>query len=489
MSAKPSQQTKSSTRMAGYPTIRMLIGGAWIEAPGAPVIDPATGDSIGTVPHATAAHLESAVAAAARGFAVWRRTAPAERARIMLRAAQLVRDRVDAIAWDITLEQGKPLAQSRAEVLRGCDLIEWDATEARRIYGRVIPAEPGMRHTVLREPVGVVAAFTPWNFPMSSPARKIGGALAAGCAIILKASEETPAGAMHLARAFVDAGLPAGVLNLVFGDPAAISGFLIPHPAVRLVTFTGSTVVGKQLAGLAGTHMKPVIMELGGHAPVIVCDDADPQVAAAAGVQAKLNNAGQVCVAPTRFIVHRAVYDAFVRAFTDIGRAVRQGSGLDPHSDIGPVANARRLEGLQRLTDDAVRCGARVLCGGAARAGAGFHFPFTALADVPTQALAMREEPFGPLSLITPVDSLEDGIALANSLPFGLAGYAFTASARNARLLSDELEVGNLAINHFVSAVSETPFGGVKDSGYGREGGTEGLECYTHAKSVSHLTA
>jgi succinate-semialdehyde dehydrogenase/glutarate-semialdehyde dehydrogenase len=345
-----------------------------------------------------------------------------------------------------------------------------------------------MRHTVVREPVGVVAAFTPWNFPMSSPARKIGGALAAGCAIILKAAEETPAGAMHLAQAFCDAGLPAGVLNLVFGEPAAISGFLIPHPAVRLITFTGSTAVGKHLAGLAGTYMKPVIMELGGHAPVIVCDDADPRAAARAGVQAKLNNAGQVCVAPTRFIVHEAVYEKFVHAFGEYGRAVRQGNGLDPQSDIGPVANVRRLHGLQRLADDALRRGARLLCGGTARPGAGFHFPFTALADVPADALAMREEPFGPLSLITPVSSVEDGIALANSLPFGLAGYAFTESARNARLLSDELEVGNLAINHFVSAVSETPFGGVKDSGYGREGGTEGLECYTHAKSVSHLT-
>lgn len=488
MSSISGERTGAAPPTGGYPAIRMLIGGEWIDAPGAPVIDPATGASIGTVPCATSAHLESAAAAAARGFAIWRRVAPAERARIMLRAVQLVRERVDAIARDITLEQGKPLAQSRAEVLRGCDLIEWDATEARRLYGRVIPAEPGMRHTVLREPVGVVAAFTPWNFPMSSPARKIGGALAAGCAIILKASEETPAGAMHLAQAFCDAGLPAGALNLVFGDPAAISGFLIPHPVVRLVTFTGSTVVGKQLAGLAGTHMKPVIMELGGHAPVIVCDDADAQVAAAAGVKAKLNNGGQVCVAPTRFIVHKAVYDDFVQAYMHIGRAVRQGSGLDPDSDIGPVANSRRLQGLQRLTEDALRRGARLLCGGAPTPGPGFHFPFTVLADVPTDALAMREEPFGPLSLITRVDGLDDAIALANSLPYGLAGYAFTGSARNARVLSDELEVGNLAINHFVSAVSETPFGGVKDSGYGREGGTEGLECYTHAKSISHLT-
>jgi succinate-semialdehyde dehydrogenase/glutarate-semialdehyde dehydrogenase len=480
--------------MNSYPLIRMLIGGAWVEAPGQPVINPATGAGIGTVPHAQAHHLDGALAAAARGFDIWRRTAPAERSRVMLRAVALVRERVDAIANDITLEQGKPLAQSRAEILRGCDLIEWDATEARRVYGRVVPAEPGMRHTVIREPVGVVAAFTPWNFPLSSPARKVGGALAAGCAIILKASEETPAGAMHLAQAFLDAGLPPGVFNLVFGDPAFISSYLIPNPVIRLVTFTGSTGVGKHLAALAGANMKPVIMELGGHAPVVICDDADPRAAAAASVKAKLNNAGQVCVAPTRFFVHTAIYDDFVRAFGELGAAVKLGDGMAADSDIGPVANARRLQSLKQLTDEALSKGARLLCGGEScggesRAGQGFYFPFTVLCDVPVNALAMREEPFGPLSLITRVRSLDEAITLANSLPFGLAGYAFTESARNARRLTDELELGNLAINHFVSAVSETPFGGVKDSGYGREGGTEGLECYTHAKSVSHLTA
>jgi len=475
--------------MHSYPSIRMLIDGAWIEAPGQPVINPASGLAIGTVPHAQAHHLDAALAAAAKGFAAWRRTAPAERARVMLRAVALVRERVEAIAHDITLEQGKPLAQSRAEILRGCDLIEWDATEARRIYGRVVPAEPGMRHTVIREPVGVVAAFTPWNFPLSSPARKVGGALAAGCAIILKASEETPAGAMHLAQAFLDAGLPAGAFNLVFGDPAFISNHLITHPVIRLVTFTGSTAVGKHLAALAGAHMKPVIMELGGHAPVIICEDADPRAAALASVKAKLNNAGQVCVAPTRFFVHAAIHDEFVAAFGELGANVKLGDGMAADSDIGPVANARRLHSLKQLAHDALSKGARLLCGGTPRDGQGFYFPFTILADVPAHALAMHEEPFGPLCLVTRVGSLDEAIAQANSLPFGLAGYAFTESARNARRLTDELEVGNLAINHFVSAVSETPFGGVKDSGYGREGGTEGLECYTHAKSISHLTA
>jgi succinate-semialdehyde dehydrogenase/glutarate-semialdehyde dehydrogenase len=475
--------------MKSYPTIKMLIDGAWLQAPGQPVIDPADGQALGTVPHATAAHLDDALAAAERAMAGWRRTPPAQRARIMLRAVELVRERVESIARDITLEQGKPLGQSRAEILRGCDLIEWDANEGRRLYGRVIPAEPGMRHTVLRQPIGVVAGFTPWNFPLSSPARKIGGALAAGCAIILKAAEETPAGAMHLAQAFCDAGLPPGVLNLVFGDPAFISEHLIAHPAVRLITFTGSTSVGKHLAGLAARSMKPAIMELGGHAPVIVCEDADPEAAAAACVAGKLNNAGQVCVAPTRFFVHAAVYDRFVAAFQAAGAAVKLGDGMAPDSAIGPVANERRATALQTLVDDAVQKGARVLCGGRREAREGFYFPFTALADVRADARAMNEEPFGPLSLIARVASLDEAIARANSLPFGLAGYAFTQSAHYAARLADELEVGNLAINHLVSAVSETPFGGVKDSGYGREGGTEGLECYTQVKSISHLTA
>jgi len=475
--------------MHSYPTIQMLIGGQWIEAPGQPVLCPATGLPIGSVPHATRDHLDQALAAAARGFDAWRRTAPAERSRIMLRAVALVRERLDTIAHDITLEQGKTLAQARAEVLRGCDLIEWDATEARRLYGRIIPAEPGMRHSVVREPVGVIAAFTPWNYPMSSPARKLGGALAAGCAIILKASEETPAGAMHLARAFHDAGVPAGALNLVFGEPADISAYLIPHPVVRMVTFTGSTAVGTHLAGLAGTHMKPAIMELGGHAPVIVCEDADPLAAARDAVQAKMANAGQICVSPTRFFVHQAVYDAFAAEMGRLGADVRAGDGLEAGSDIGPLTNARRRQALARLVDDAVARGARVLCGGRAPDAPGYYFPFTVLADVPPDALAMREEPFGPLALIARVESLDEALARANELPFGLAGYAYTRSAYYARRLADELEVGNLAINHFVSAVSETPFGGVKDSGYGREGGTEGLECYTHAKSVSHLTA
>ncbi|WP_338878719.1 NAD-dependent succinate-semialdehyde dehydrogenase [Achromobacter veterisilvae] len=470
-----------------YPEIQMLIAGAWRRVPGDPITNPSDGTVIGWVPKAGAQDLDDAVQAAARGFEIWRKTAPAARAQIMLGAIALLRERAPEIAHAISLEQGKTLAQANAEVLRGCDLMTWDANEGKRLYGRVVPAEPGMRHTVVREPLGVIAAFTPWNFPMSSPARKVGGALAAGCSIILKAAEETPAGAVLLAKAFMDAGLPAGVLNVVFGDPAMISAHLIASPAVRGITFTGSTPVGKHLAGLAAQYMKPAILELGGHAPVVICEDADPDKAALACVKGKLNNAGQVCVAPTRFFVHADVYQPFVDAMRRHSSAIKAGHALDPASDIGPVVNQRRFDAIQGLVRDAVERGAHVVCGGDPSPGPGHVYPFTVLSDVPDDARAMNEEPFGPLCLITRVDSVDEAIERANALPYGLAGYAFTRSAANAYKLSDGLEVGNLAINHLVSAVSETPFGGVKESGYGREGGIEGLECYTQVKSISHL--
>src|SRR3984957_20081871 len=475
--------------MTAYPDLQLFIGGEWKSADGQPVLNPADESVIGVVPHATRADLDAALGAAESGFHAWRRTSPAKRAEIILKAAQLVRARVEEMAVAMTLEQGKPIAQSRLEILRGCDIIEWDATEGRRVYGRVIPSEPGMRHTVLRQPIGVVAAFSPWNFPMSSPARKIAGALAAGCAIILKASEETPAGAVQLAHAFHDAGLPAGVLNLVFGTPSEISEYLIPQPAVRLVTFTGSIPVGKTLAAMAGHHMKPAIMELGGHAPVIVCDDADPLASAATSVIGKSRNAGQVCVSPTRFFVHEAIYGEFTAAFAEKARAMKVGDGLDPSNQMGPLANHRGIETMEAFVADAQQKGARVLAGGSRIGNRGYFYPLTVLADLPDDARAMREEPFGPLALINPVASLDDAIEKANALPYGLAAYAFTRSARNADRLAEGVEVGTLSINHFVASIAETPFGGVKDSGYGREGGTEGLQGYTVAKNISHKMA
>ena len=471
-----------------YPNIKLLIGGEWIAREGAPVINPADESVLGTVPHATAADLDAALAAAEEGFKLWRRTSPAKRAEVILRAVGIMRGRVEEMAVAMTLEQGKPIGQSRLEIMRGCDILEWDAQEGRRLYGRVIPSEPGMRHVVLRQPIGVVAAFSPWNFPMSSPSRKVGGALSAGCSIILKASEETPAGAFQLAQAFVEAGVPPGVLNLVFGVPSQISEYLIPKPSVRLVTFTGSIPVGKHLAAMASANMKPSIMELGGHAPVIVCDDVDPADTGAKSVVGKTRNAGQVCVSPTRFYVQEKVYEPFVKAFGDKAAALTIGDGMDPANQMGPLANARRIEAMQEFVADAKAKGARVISGGSRIGNRGYYFPLTVLAEVPDDAKAMQVEPFGPLALVNPVKDLDEAIEKANALPYGLAGYAFTHSAKNVDRLSEGVEVGNLSINHFVASIAETPFGGVKESGYGREGGLEGLQGYTIVKNVSHLT-
>jgi len=472
--------------MTTYPDIDLYIDGRWKRADGHPIINPADESVIGTVPHAAMADLDDALAAAERGYRIWKNTAPARRAQIILKAASLIRERVDEMAVAMTLEQGKPIDQARLEILRGCDIIEWDAAEGLRIYGRVIPSEPGMRHTVLRQPIGPVAAFSPWNFPMSSPARKVAGALSAGCSIILKASEETPAGAVQLVRAFHDAGLPAGVLNLVFGNPAEISEYLIPQPSVRLITFTGSIPVGKKLAEMAGHYMKPAIMELGGHGPVIVCDDVDPVATATTSVTGKSRNAGQVCISPTRFFVQESIYERFADAFAEKAAKLKVGNGIDPSTQMGPLANSRRIDAMEMLVADAKAKGARVLAGGSRIGNRGYFYPLTVLADVPDDAQAMQQEPFGPLALVNPVKSLDEAIEKANSLPYGLAAYAFTRSAQNADRLADNVEAGNLSINHFVASVAETPFGGVKESGYGREGGTEGLACYTVTKNVSH---
>ncbi|MBW4656959.1 MAG: NAD-dependent succinate-semialdehyde dehydrogenase [Kaiparowitsia implicata GSE-PSE-MK54-09C] len=476
--------------MTRYPDLQLYIGGSWKKASaGLPVLNPADESVIGTVPVATRADLDEALAAAADGFRIWSRTSPRRRAEVMVKAAALMRERVEEIAYSITLEHGKPLAQAQLEVIRGCEFFEWDAAEGQRTYGRVIPSEPGIKYVVMHQPIGMVAAFSPWNFPMSQPARKIAGALAAGCSIILKAAEETPAGAMHIAHALHDAGLPPGVFNLVFGIPAEISQYLIPQEQTRLIAFTGSTAVGKHLTRIAADHMKPVLMELGGHAPVIVCDDVDPVAAALVSATRKARNTGQVCTSPTRFFVQKPIYEAFARTFAEKARSVVVGNGLDSATQMGPLANYRRIEAMEMLVADARAKGARVLAGGERIGNSGYFFPVTVLADVPDDARAMREEPFGPLALISPVSSLDEAIAKANSLPFGLAAYAFTHSASNADRLADEIEAGNVSINTLEASVAETPFGGVKDSGYGREGGAEGLSHYTIIKNVSHRMA
>lgn len=468
--------------------VPLYIGGSWRRtAETLPIINPATEDVIGTVAVAGPQDLEDALAAAAEGFRTWSRTSPWKRSEIILKASALMRERSEVIARSITVENGKSLGEARLEVIRGCEFFEWDAGECVRLYGRVIPSEPGIRYVVVHEPIGPVAAFSPWNFPMSQPARKIAGAIASGCSVIMKASEETPSGVMHIAKAFEDAGLPAGVLNLVFGIPSEISEFLIPRDEIRMIAFTGSTGVGKHLTEIAARHMKPALMELGGHAPVIVCDDVDPVATGIMCATRKYRNSGQVCTSPTRFFVHENVYERFTAAFLEKARSIRVGDGIDPATDMGPVANDRRIEALQMLVDDGRAKGARILCGGHRLEKRGYFFAPTAMAELPDDARAMREEPFGPLALINPVRSIDEALEKANSLPFGLAAYGFTRSAANVDQLVRGLEAGNVSINTLEASRAETPFGGVKESGLGREGGTEGILHYMIVKNISHL--
>ena len=476
--------------MPEYPDLSLYIAGSWRKTGQTlPVLNPATETVIGQVPVARQQDLDDALEAAAKGFRIWRATAPRARAEVILRAAALMRERIDVIAQSITLEHGKPLPQARLEVIRGCEFLEWDAAEAQRLYGRVVPSAPGIRYLVIQQPVGTVAAFSPWNFPMSQPARKIAGAIASGCSIIIKAAEETPAGAMHIAHAFHDAGLPAGVLNLVFGNPAEISGYLIPQAQVRLVAFTGSTAVGIHLTELAARSMTPVLMELGGHAPVIICDDVDPVAAGRVSAARKARNAGQVCTSPTRFYVDEKLYKPYAAAFVERAAQVVIGNGLTAGTEMGPVANIRRVEAIDALVQDAVAKGARLLAGGVRPKGPGYFYPVTVLAEVPDDARVMREEPFGPLAVINPTRDLDHAIACANALPFGLAGYGFTHTAAVADRLMNEVEVGNLSINTLEASVAEVPFGGVKLSGQGREGGMEGMHHYIETKTISHQMA
>ncbi len=473
--------------MTDYPDLRLYIDGSWRTSPDdLPIVNPVNEQVIGRLPCAGQQDLDDALEAAAKGSTIWSRTAPKDRAEIMLTAAGIMRQRQDEIAHAITLEHGKPFKQAQAEIIRGCEFFEWDAGEAVRTYGRVIPSGPGVSHTVHHQPIGPVAAFSPWNFPMSQPSRKVAGALASGCSIILKAAEETPAGAMHIARAFHDAGLPAGVLNLVFGVPAEISGHLIPHDTIRLVAFTGSTAVGRRLTVLASEHMTPVLMELGGHAPVIVCEDTDVGAAAITSAMRKMRNAGQVCTSPTRFFVRDSIFEEFLDAFTERAAATVVGDGMNPAVEMGPLANDRRVAALTELVADACDKGADVTTGGTRIDRAGYFFQPTVLANVPDDATVMSEEPFGPLAVVNPVGSLDEAIERANSVPFGLAAYGFTNRADYVDQMVERVEAGNLSINTLEASLPETPFGGVKSSGYGREGGAEGLHNYMVVKNVSH---
>ncbi|GGE21223.1 NAD-dependent succinate-semialdehyde dehydrogenase [Aureimonas endophytica] len=474
-------------------TPSLFIAGHWTAGCGSrsgPVLDPATGEEVGRVPFAEAADLDVALAAAARGFALWRATSAFERSGVLRRAAALLRERHEAIATAITREQGKPLGEAKLEVLGAADHVDWGAEEGRRAYGRVIPARaPDVTQMVVQEPVGPVAAFSPWNFPVSQLVRKIAGALAAGCSIIAKAPEETPTSAVLTVRCFEEAGLPAGVLQLVFGVPAEISERLIASPVIRKVSFTGSVAVGRHLSQLAGRHLKRATMELGGHAPFIVGAGVDPAPVAALAAQMKFRNAGQVCVSPTRFLVHESLFESFVEAFAARASALTLGSGLDPATGMGPLAQARRVQAVEALVRDAVDEGAEIRTGGRRAGNQGFFFEPTILTTVPLAARVLNEEPFGPIAVVNPFAALDDAIAEANRLPFGLAAYAMTNGLVEAEKLGAGIEAGMVSINHSGLALPETPFGGIKDSGHGSEGGVEGLRAYLQDKFVSRRHA
>jgi succinate-semialdehyde dehydrogenase/glutarate-semialdehyde dehydrogenase len=477
--------------MSNYPNTQLLINNEWQDAEGGKAIDvlnPATGKVIGTVAHASKKDLDRALDAAQQGFEVWRKTPAIEREAIMRRASALFRERVEETARVLTLEQGKPLMEARGEALGACDVIEWFASESRRVYGRIIPSRRyGVQNLAVKEPVGPVAAFTPWNFPINQVVRKLSAALATGCSCIVKAPEETPASPAALIKAFVDAGVPAGVIGLVYGTPSEISEYLIPHPIIRKVTFTGSTPVGKQLAAIAGKHMKRSTMELGGHAPVIVAADADIGLAAKIAGGTKFLNAGQVCISPTRFLVDKKVAADFEAALAEVAKSIAVGDGLDKATRMGPLANDRRVAAMKHAVADAKAKGATVLAGGEAFGDAGNFFQPTILGNVSLDADVFNNEPFGPVAAIRAVDSLEEAIAEANRLSYGLAAYAFTKSAKNVQTLIDEVQTGQLFVNQPPMVPVEMPFGGVKDSGYGSEGGTEAMEAYLNTKAVSVL--
>ena len=474
-----------------YPRLSLYIDGQFIAADGRhqqPVFNPATGEVIGQLPHASPQDLDAALAAAARAFEGWKKSSPMERSKVLRKVAELARERAPEIGRHMTMDQGKPLAESTGEVTLCADHAEWHAEECRRIYGRVIPARlDGVRQLVLREPVGVCAAFSPWNFPFNQAIRKISAAVGAGCTIILKGPEDAPSAVLALARLFHDAGLPPGVLNLVWGVPAEVSDHLIKSPIVRKISFTGSVAVGKMLAAQAAMLMKRSTMELGGHAPVIVCDDADIDNAVKLMVAFKFRNAGQVCVSPTRFYVQEGAYDKFAGAFVDKAQALKVGDGLQAGTQMGPLAQPRRVAALAGFIDDAVARGASVLAGGAPMPGQGNFFAPTVIADLPEDSRLMTEEPFGPVAGMVRFKTLDEVLKRANSLPFGLAAYAFTGSTRNAQALASGLEAGMVSINHLGLALAETPFGGIKDSGIGSEGGSETFDGYLNTKFVTQL--
>lgn len=476
--------------MTAYPTVKLLINGTWIdggEAGAMEVVNPATGDVIGTCPKASPAQLDAALKAAGDAFAGWSRTSGADRHTILRRAADLLRERALVIASVVTAEMGKPRAQAIGEITGSADVIDFLAEEAKRRGGRLIPTRGPqlIAQMVTHEPIGPAVLLTPWNFPVNLPAKKIAGALAAGCTAILKPAENTPASAQLLVECFVDAGLPKGVLNLVHGDPGAVSERLIASPVTRKVSFTGSTAVGKQLGALAASHMKRFAPELGGHAPVIISKKADVARAAAMCAATKFRNAGQVCVSPTRFLVAREVYDSFVADFAAAAGKIKVGDpGADETVDMGPLAHARRISAMEQVVADAGGNRGEIVTGGSVIESRGFFFQPTVIANPAPDSRFMTEEPFGPIAGIVPFDTLDEAIGIANGLRYGLAAYAFSADLDEAHHLGRSLRAGMVGINQLIVSSPETPFGGVGDSGFGSEGGEEGYLAFTDTKLV-----
>ncbi len=473
-----------------YEKIELLIDGEWRkgDGPGEDIINPATGEVIGFCPHASAAELDMALAAAAKGFEIWRATSPLARQKVMEGAARILEDRIDHVAEVLTREQGKPLPEAKLEVGFVIDMFRWYGEEGKRAYGRLVPSRvPGARQLVTKEPVGPVAAFVAWNFPGTNVIRKIAGAIGAGCSIIIKPSEETPGTAVAIARALQDAGLPHGVLNMVFGVPDTVSRHILASPVCKKLSFTGSVPVGKHLQKLAADTLKRCTMELGGHSPVVVFDDADVEKAIKTMGGFKYRNAGQVCVSPTRFYVQESIYSKFVDGFTELAASVKVGNGMDAGVQMGPLIADRRLEVMETFVKNAVDHGAVLKHGGARMGNVGSFWAPTVLADVPDDAMIMNEEPFGPLAPITAFKGIDDVLERANSLPFGLASYVWTSNGGTARAMSDGLNAGMVGVNHPAVSTPETPFGGVNDSGYGSEGGIEGLEAYYRTKFVTEM--
>jgi len=477
--------------LAHYPELQLFIAGEWVskgDRKSEDVLNPATGEVLGELPHATEADLDRALAAAEEGFKVWRDKLPEERSAVLRKAAALMREREEQITTAASLESGKPIMQSRMELKMSTEVLEWYAEEGRRAYGRVLTQrQPGSRMYVVKEPVGPVAAFAPWNFPQGNPARKMGASLAAGCSCVFKPAEETPATGLLMAKCLQDAGLPDGVLSVVYGVPHVISTYLLSSPIIRKMSFTGSVPVGKALMKLAADNMIRTTMELGGHAPVLVFEDADLESTLDMAVAAKFRNAGQVCVSPTRFYVHESLHARFVEGFTARVNKIVVGNGLDENTQMGPLIHARRRDAISDLVDDAVKNGATLNTGGEAIEGPGNFYKPTVLSDIPLSARIMNEEPFGPVALINSFNDFDAVMKEANRLPFGLAAFAFTENTRRVNQLGEQLEAGMIGINSFGISVPESPFGGIKESGHGSEEGIEGLEACLVTKFITEV--